>query len=391
MTEPRSNPDFLAERLDALVPPGRFDAPERDADPLVEAAILIASSPQPEPLSADARLRIRAQVLAAPLPPVRAPFPRPAVRRVTRWGLAASIALIVLFMGLRSPVLASVPGDLLYPLKLGVEQVELGLATSTQERAFVHLAHAERRAQEAWTVAEQGQLPDTLTLQALDEMLTASRLARADTALGTGTLLQLEARSVQVNALIHAALVLADQSDQIPQAAVTDLTQRIQATQTGGGLLLPATPTLLPSPASTLTPEPTLTASPLPTASDVPVTITPSEQTPEVTAVVDSTPATIVVEGPIEAITTGGVIVFGTEISISPDDPALKNLRVGQNVRIEGTMHMQGSVLVIVAIHIQVIEIAITAAPASAPASGGLPSNCKVSKNGKIKCSKKTK
>ena len=389
MTEQHSDPDFLAERLDAVVPSGRFDAPERDADPLIDAAILIASPPQPEFLSAEARLRIRSQVLAAPQSPVRPAFPQHAIRWMTRWGLAASIVLVFLFIGLRPSVLASVPGDPLYPVKLAVEPVELGLAPSAQDRAFVHLTHAERRAQEALTMAERGKLPDTLTIQALDEMLSASRIARADTTISTGTVLQLEARSVQVNALINAALVVADQSDQIPQAAVTDLTQRIQATQTGGGLLLPATPTRLPTPSSTPIPERTLTTSPLPTSSEPTITLTP--QLPEVTAAADNIPATIVVEGPVGAITADGIIIFGTAIRVHSNDPALKDLQVGQSVRVEGTMELEGSVIVIVAIHIQVIEIEMTAAPASAPASGGLPPNCKVSKNGTVKCSKKAK
>ena len=78
MTEQRYDPDFLAERLDALIPSGRFDAPEGDADPLIDAAILIASDPQPEALSAEARLRIREQVLAVPQPAARSTYPRPA-------------------------------------------------------------------------------------------------------------------------------------------------------------------------------------------------------------------------------------------------------------------------------------------------------------------------
>ncbi len=368
MTEQRSNSDLLAERLDVIVPPGRFEVPARDADALVDAAILVAAPAQPEPLTAAARARIRAQVLAAQPSPTRSPIRPNAIRWMMRWGLAAGIALVFLFIGLRPSVLASVPGDLLYPVKQTVEQAELSLAASAQDQAFVHMTHAERRAQEAITVVERGQLPDALMIQALDDMLSASQIARADLTLSTSTVLQLEARTAKINTLINAALVLAGQSDQIPQAEVIDLTQRIQATQMSGGLLLPDTVT---PPSTTPTSEPSATASPLPTAE------------------ADSIPGTIVVEGPIQAITDDGIVIFGLEIKVRGDGPGLTGLQVGQSVRVEGSTEMQGSGVVIVAISIQLIQIEMTAAPASAPPPSGLPSNCRVSKNGKIKCSKR--
>jgi hypothetical protein len=337
-------------------------------------------------------MRIRSQVLAAYAPPARSPFALNSIRLVVRWGVAAGLALVFLFVGLRPAVLASVPGETLYPLKQAVEQVELQFAPSAQDRAFVHLAHAERRAQEALTLVERGQLASGIMTDALDELITAAEIARTDTNIGSNVILQLEARTVQVNTLVIAVLTLADQSDQIPQESVTDLAQRIQATQTSGDLLLPAaaTPTPLPSNTPTPTAEPSAAASPTLTPMALSPTVT--QQLPEATPEASDGPATIVIEGPVEAISVNIITVFSTHIRVDPASPVLREIRIGDTVRVEGTSVMEGDVLVIVAIHITLVEVIV--APDGAPpasSSDDLPPNCKITGMGHIKCTKKSK
>ncbi|MCZ7543503.1 MAG: hypothetical protein M5R40_08175 [Anaerolineae bacterium] len=95
------DPDTLAERLDAVVPPGRSDASPLHTDPLIDAAARLASSPRPR-LAPGARAQIQAQVLAAHQR--QAARTRPVQRRrapVLRWAAWASLAAVfVLVVGL---------------------------------------------------------------------------------------------------------------------------------------------------------------------------------------------------------------------------------------------------------------------------------------------------
>lgn len=106
----------------------------------------------------------------------------------------------------------------------------------------------------------------------------------------------------------------------------------------------------------------------------------PAEVTPTATPDPEEEPGSIIIiiEGPIESININIVIIFGIEIQIEPDDPILNEIRVGDYVRIEGTTNVENGVIIIVVVNIIIIQ------------TGNLPPNCKISKNGNIKCSKKS-
>ncbi len=103
-----------------------------------------------------------------------------------------------------------------------------------------------------------------------------------------------------------------------------------------------------------------------------------SAATPEATE-----PAVILVlEGPVQKVSSDGITVFDMEIRLDPDDPILKLIQVGKMVHVEGYPETSNGVIVVIVINI-VIQ---SDNPAVSP---GLPPGCKMSKNGHIKCSKK--
>lgn len=369
MTDDNFDPKPLADRLDAVLPPDQFEAPARDDDPLIDTALLLAAVPQPAPMSSDARLRIRAQVLASALPPQPRRITRFPVSALVRWGVAAALALVLFAGGIPPAVLASVAGDVLYPVKQTVERVETALATSPQSQAFVYLTHAQRRAEEALALLERGQLPADEMTAALDDLVAAKDTISEVTNLSESTRFQIEAQTVQVDSLLDAALTLAARLENVPPETITALTDQIRATQAGGGLLLPATPTPTETPEATAEPD-------VETLETAPVT-----EEPEVTAEATNLPANIVIAGPVEAINGNIITVFDIDVQVDPDDPILAEIQVGDEVRIEGDSEEVDGAFVIVAVQITVFkaETVVPNVPAGPPAPQGSP-DCNGSK-----------
>lgn len=118
-----------------------------------------------------------------------------------------------------------------------------------------------------------------------------------------------------------------------------------------------STPEVTPEATASITPTPEATAS-----------VTP-EATPEATANPgdDDDDIIIVIEGPVEAINVNIIIIYGIEIEISIDDPALTIIQIGDLVRIEGVLQGGdddddddgGTQIIIVAITIVIINVDI--------------------------------
>lgn len=73
--------------------------------------------------------------------------------------VATSFLMVASFGGVASAAEGALPGDFLYPVKVSMlEPARTLLATTPEEKVAVHMALAERRIDEAATLAEQGRL-----------------------------------------------------------------------------------------------------------------------------------------------------------------------------------------------------------------------------------------
>lgn len=96
----------------------------------------------------------------------------------------------------------------------------------------------------------------------------------------------------------------------------------------------------------------------------------------------------IIIEGPVTAIEGNIIIVNGYRIIIDPSHPLFARIKIGAIIRIEGGAIQQGGVVVIVVVNVIIVNIVVINVP---PTNPTLEPGCKISKNGKIKCSKKDK
>lgn len=97
MSERRLNPQTLAERLDALIPPGQLDVPTTSDDPLVAAAVRVAALPQPEPMRPEVKARIRADLLNA-YHQQMVDAPASSHNIPARWWIAAGVVGVVVLV-----------------------------------------------------------------------------------------------------------------------------------------------------------------------------------------------------------------------------------------------------------------------------------------------------
>ena len=101
-------------------------------------------------------------------------------------------------------------------------------------------------------------------------------------------------------------------------------------------------------------------------------------------------PVTIVVEGPVEAINVNVITIFNINVEVEPEDPVLHEIHIGDHVRVEGNPRAMGDTIIIVAVNITIVNVIVVENnPDVIIVNPGVPSGCRISKNGKIKCSKK--
>jgi hypothetical protein len=100
----------------------------------------------------------------------------------------------------------------------------------------------------------------------------------------------------------------------------------------------------------------------------------------------------IVIEGPIEEIDVNIITIFDIDIEVDVNDPILRNIRIGDVIRVEGDMTGDGTTIVIVAVTIVIVDIDIVVVGAP---SGPIfvPHGCKITgignNNPRLKCSNK--
>lgn len=191
--------------------------------------------------------------------------------------------------------------------------------------------------------------------------------------------------AVVVIGVIAFILLARGMSQPVPRQTTTSvpsliITQTPAASPTGT-LTPQPTGTTTASPTDTFTPQPTATATPLPSQ---PPTV---EVTAEATADSGADATILVIEGKVQKITVNAITVLDIDVQVQPGDPILSQLHVGDSVRVEGKAVQQGDTIVIIAVKITIIDSTRVTPPVPGN-PGGLPPNCKISKNGKIKCTK---
>ena len=100
----------------------------------------------------------------------------------------------------------------------------------------------------------------------------------------------------------------------------------------------------------------------------------------------------IIIEGPIEEIDVNIITIFDIDIEVDVNDPILRNIRIGDVIRVEGDMTGDGTTIVIIAVTIVIVDIDIVVVGAP---SGPIfvPHGCKITgignNNPRLKCSNK--
>lgn len=277
MSSQYTDPEILARRLDQALPPDSGYLPPQTPDPLVNTAAAVARMQVPE-LRADALVRIETRMFAAldaQTPPLRAlPKRRRSPYTLLRYASVASLILVLFIMSLAPSVASSLPTQPLYFVKQTIERAELALARDDASRAQVLVTQAERRAEEALALLDNGAFTPTLVESAVASVSEASPqaiLSSASLRAQTGqaayllnfVLLEAEAQTLveaeTVNQLSEEVNVLTRLSEGIPPTPPTD-----DPAEVGGAGDAPAaasdTPSPSPTATHTLTPSPTMTA-----------------------------------------------------------------------------------------------------------------------------------
>lgn len=142
----------------------------RFAESLCEAAVAEPTTQFRESLRTQ--LMTEAQTALVPLPAARAtaataqPVHRPVRRRLA--GLTAAVVASVGVVGMVSSSASAVPGEMLYPVKRGVESVQLTLHRDDASRGSFQLARASERLAEARELSADGGSED-LIADSLDD------------------------------------------------------------------------------------------------------------------------------------------------------------------------------------------------------------------------------
>lgn len=111
-----------------------------------------------------------------------------------------------------------------------------------------------------------------------------------------------------------------------------------------------------PSPSLTPTqsPSPTVTETPTPSATPLLPTVTLSPM---------SLPATLIIEGPVQAIDGDIVVIYDIEVEVNPNDPILTIIQVGDPVRVEGILGTEGNEIIVIAVSVTTIDVEVNISP----------------------------
>lgn len=158
--------------------------------------------------------KVTASGLRTPPPSIRRAWSRrPAIALAS---LSLILSLLVLTTGVAYASTEALPGDLLYPVKQGLEQARLAISTTPEGDTALLVGFADERLAEAEALAAAGRLADLESaLQGYESEITAlvSRTEEISTEASTGFLEYLESR------LSHHLEVLARVRTRVPASA----------------------------------------------------------------------------------------------------------------------------------------------------------------------------
>lgn len=212
-----------------------------DIAALLQTAELLTRSASIEPsaqFTADLRARLMAEaadvLVAAPARPATDhavaphPHPRRSPRRRRLAGLTAALVAGTATVGMVASSASAVPGDVLYPVKRGVESVQLAVHRDDAGRGQTQLDQANERLREAWTLDSTGR--DDRVADALDAF-TAQAEAGSTALFDSYGADSDDARIDAVNTFAAGASgTLVKMSDDLPtdaQAALDTATQTV--------------------------------------------------------------------------------------------------------------------------------------------------------------------
>lgn len=218
-----------------------------DLEPLLRIAEQTRAIARPR-LAPEPKAQIEARLLAAveDVPTVRpARKPLPTIKQLWRWA-AVGMVLILACAYLSSTRLVAgaadaLPDSPLYPIKLAMEDVRLGLA-SAEDEPSLHLRFAEERLEEVQTLAERD-IFDTTVLVALAEETAAALSGTEDLSPETAAPVLQDALRVTaeqetvLSALVVRASVL--EQDEYARALQTSGAHRARAIQLLGSISPP--------------------------------------------------------------------------------------------------------------------------------------------------------
>jgi hypothetical protein len=317
--------------------PGLVD----ELEPLLRAVERAHAIPRPI-LTPEARARIEARLLAAAkgIPSARSASSPLTIARLWRW---AAVGMVLIFAcaclsgtGVFAVAGGALPDSSLYPVKLAMEDVRLGLA-SAEDEPSLHLRFAEERLEEVQALTERD-IFDTTVLVALaeetDAALTGAESLPPKAAVPVlQDILQVTVEQEKVlSALVVRAGVL--EQDEFTRALQTSGVHRARALQLLGSISLPERPgkPKQTTPTPILTPPDSATALPpwTPESSRTPVASATSPMaggsaTPTEVSQPTMSPSPTGVPMPIEtstAIPTPGAPVGPAETPQPTETPA---------------------------------------------------------------------
>jgi uncharacterized membrane protein YgcG len=219
----------LNERLDHMLSSDKaLEAAAESKSSLFRAAAELSQAEHPQ-VSDAMRERMRAKMLQAmPQTAAAEVKPQKAILRpqfkVNAWAVrVAAIVLVLLFVGLATPpaLASSLPGDALYPVKRGLETVELAFAGDYLGQVSTHLNLSERRLDESEKLLAKERFDSTVMDDALGSLEAAIRIANDHNLFTEHP--ELESRASATFSKFEQTLVDAEAADLVESSEVARL------------------------------------------------------------------------------------------------------------------------------------------------------------------------